>query len=88
MKTIAIEGTLRKDLGSKSAKQLRREGNVPCVIYGGEENIHFYTADANFKELLFTAEAHLTEINVDGKTYKAVIRDVQYHPVTDETEAR
>ncbi len=86
MKTIAIEGTLRKDLGSKSAKQLRREGNVPCVIYGGEENIHFYTADSNFKDLLFTAEAHLVEINVDGKTYKAVIRDVQYHPVTDETE--
>lgn len=86
MKTIAIEGTLRSEVGSKSAKLLRREGNVPCVIYGGEENIHFYTEDKNFKELLFTAEAHLVEINLDGKTYKAVIRDVQYHPVTDETE--
>ncbi len=86
MKTIAIEGTLRSEVGSKSAKLLRREGNVPCVIYGGEENVHFFTADKNFKELLFTAEAHLVEITLDGKTYKAVIRDVQYHPVTDETE--
>lgn len=86
MKTIAIEGMLRTELGSKTAKQIRREGNVPCVIYGGEENIHFYTPEASFKELLYTPEAHLVEINLDGKTYRTVIRDVQYHPVTDATE--
>ena len=86
MKTIAIEGTLRTELGSKTAKQIRREGNVPCVIYGGEENIHFHTPEVSFKELLYTPEAHLVEINLDGKTYRTVIRDVQYHPVTDATE--
>lgn len=86
MKTIAIEGTLRTELGSKTAKQIRREGNVPCVIYGGEENIHFYTPEASFKELLYTPEAHLVEINLDGNKYRTVIRDVQYHPVTDATE--
>lgn len=86
MKTIAIEGTLRTELGSKTAKLLRREGNVPCVIYGGEENIHFYTPESSFKELLYTPEAHLVEINLDGKTIKTVIRDVQYHPVSDEIE--
>jgi len=86
MKTIAIEGTLRTELGSKTAKQIRREGNVPCVIYGGEENIHFYTPEPSFKELLYTPEAHLVEINLDGKTYRTVIRDVQYHPVSDAIE--
>lgn len=86
MKTIAIEGTLRTELGSKTAKQIRREGNVPCVIYGGEENIHFHTPEVSFKELLYTPEAHLVEINLDGKTYRTVIRDVQYHPVSDAIE--
>ena len=86
MKTIAIEGTSRTELGSKTAKQIRREGNVPCVIYGGEENIHFHTPEVSFKELLYTPEAHLVEINLDGKTYRTVIRDVQYHPVSDAIE--
>lgn len=86
MKVITIEGTKREELGSKSAKQLRREDNVPCVIYGGEENIHFYTPSTSFKVLLYTAEAHAVEINLGGESVKAVIRDVQYHPVTDEIE--
>ncbi|MGB0176456.1 MAG: 50S ribosomal protein L25/general stress protein Ctc [Owenweeksia sp.] len=86
MKVVTIEGTKREELGSKSAKQLRREGHVPCVIYGGKENIHFFTPETSFKELLYTAEAHTVEINVGGTATKAVIRDVQYHPVTDEVE--
>ncbi len=86
MKTIAIEGTSREDLGGKSAKLLRREGNVPCVIYGGEENVHFYTPDVSFKNILYTPEIFNVKISVDGKTYSAVIRDAQYHPVTDELE--
>lgn len=86
MKTIAIEGTLREETGTKSAKQLRKQGLVPCVIYGGEETIHFSTPDVSFKDILFTPEVYKVEINLDGKTYAAVIRDVQYHPVTDDTE--
>ncbi|MEQ9263307.1 MAG: 50S ribosomal protein L25/general stress protein Ctc [Owenweeksia sp.] len=86
MKVVTIEGTKREELGSKSAKQLRREGNVPCVIYGGKENIHFFTPETSFKELLYTAEAHTVEININGTSTKAVIRDVQYHPVTDDVE--
>lgn len=86
MKTIAIEGTLREETGTKSAKQLRKQGLVPCVIYGGEETIHFSTPDVSFKDILFTPEVYKVEINMDGKTYAAVIRDVQFHPVTDDTE--
>lgn len=86
MNTIAIEGTLREELGGKNARQLRREGNVPCVIYGGKENIHFYTPAISFKTLLFTPEVFRVEISAGDTKYDAVIRDVQYHPVTDEIE--
>ena len=86
MKVVTIEGTKREELGSKSAKQLRREGNVHCVIYGGKENIHFFTPETSFKDLLYTAEAHTVEIKLNDGSTKAVIRDVQYHPVTDEVE--
>ena len=86
MKTIAIEGTLRDSLGGRNAKQLRRDGLVPCVVYGGEENIHFYTPEVSFKTLLYTPEVYHVEINIDGKTHSTIIRDVQYHPVSDDVE--
>lgn len=86
MKVITIEGTKREEVGSKSAKELRRSGNVPCVIYGGEENIHFYTPEISFKELLYTAEAHLVEVKLGDSSYRTVIREAQYHPVTDNVE--
>lgn len=83
MKVIVIEGTKRENLGSGSSKNLRREGNVPCVIYGGEENIHFSAPEISFKSLLYTSEAHLVEVKIEDKSYKAVLRDTQFHPVTD-----
>lgn len=83
MKVIVIEGTKREMLGSGSSKNLRREGNVPCVIYGGEENIHFSAPEISFKSLLYTSEAHLVEVKIEDKSYKAVLRDTQFHPVTD-----
>lgn len=82
MRSISIEGKSREELGTKSAKLLRREGMVPCVIYGAGENIHFYTDSRSFKELLYTAEALLSVINIDGKEYKCVVRDSQFHPVS------
>ncbi len=86
MRSVAIEGKTREELGSKNAKQLRREGMVPCVIYGGGENIHFYTDHRSFKELLYTPEALLVVANIDGKEVKCVVRDSQYHPVTEAIE--
>lgn len=86
MKTIAIEGSLRENLGSSSAKQLRKEGQVPCVIYGGAENIHFSTKEKSFKQLLYTPEVFSAEVDVDGKKYTCVMRQAQYHPVSDQVE--
>lgn len=86
MRSISIEGKSREELGTKSAKLLRREGMVPCVIYGAGENVHFYTDSRNFKELLYTAEALLCVISIDGKEYKCVVRDSQFHPVSSSIE--
>jgi len=83
MKTLEIKGSLRTDLGKKSSKNTRKEGNVPCVIYGKEQNIHFHIHENNFKNLVYTPDAHLVNLDLDGKEYKVVLQDIQFHPVTD-----
>jgi large subunit ribosomal protein L25 len=83
MKTIEIKGSLRKELGKKDSKLIRKEGNVPCVIYGKETNIHFHAHENTFKHLVYTHEAHLVRLIVDGQEYNAVLQDMQFHPVTD-----
>ena len=83
MKTIEIKGSFRKELGKKSSKELRRSNYVPCVIYGGKENIHFYTHENNFKNLVYTPDAHLVNLNIEGNEYKVVLKEIQFHPVSD-----
>jgi large subunit ribosomal protein L25 len=83
MKTIEISGFFRKELGKKSSKELRKGLNVPCVIYGGKENIHFYTHENNFKNLVYTPDAHLVNLKIEGKEYNVVLKDIQFHPVSD-----
>ncbi len=83
MKTIEIKGSLREELGKKNSKLIRKEGNVPCVIYGKEKNIHFHAHENSFKNLIYTHEAHLVKVILDGQEYNAVLQDIQFHPVTD-----
>jgi len=83
MKTIAIKGSFRTELGKKNARQLRKAGNIPCVIYGKEENSHFYAHENSFLNLIYTHESHLVKLNIDGKEFKAVLKDIQFHTVTD-----
>lgn len=83
MKTIEIKGSFRKELGKKSTKQLRKNGDVPCVIYEKENNIHFHAHENAFKKLVYTHEAHLVKLNIDDQEYKAVMKDIQFHPVSD-----
>lgn len=83
MKTIEIKGSFRTELGKKSSKELRKSGNVPCVIYGKEKNIHFFAHENSFKNLVYTHAAHLVKLNIDDKVYKAVLKDMQFHPVKD-----
>jgi large subunit ribosomal protein L25 len=83
MKTIEINGSLRKELGKKSSKDLRKAKNVPCVLYGGKENLHFYSHENNFTKLIYTHESHLVKLNIEGSEIECVLKEVQFHPVTD-----
>ncbi len=83
MKTIEIKGSLRTELGKKSSKIVRKEGNVPCVIYGKEQNVHFHAHENTFKNLIYTPDAHLVNLDLEGKEYKVVLQDIQFHPVSD-----
>ncbi|MCB2194803.1 MAG: 50S ribosomal protein L25/general stress protein Ctc [Bacteroidetes bacterium] len=83
MKSVEIKGNLRNDLGKSSSKNLRKQDQIPCVLYGNGENVHFHTHENSFKEIVYTPNAYLVTIDIEGKQYQAVLRDIQYHPVTD-----
>lgn len=83
MKTIEIKGSFRTELGKKGSKQVRKSGSVPCVLYGKDENTHFQAEELSFKNLVYTHEAHLVKLILDGKEFNAVLKDMQFHPVTD-----
>jgi large subunit ribosomal protein L25 len=83
MKTIEIKGSFRNEVGKKSTREIRKTGNVPCIIYGKENNINFSTQESSFKNLVYTHEAHLVNLDIEGKIFNAVLHDMQFHPVTD-----
>ena len=84
MKTVSLSGSLRENVGKKDTKALRKAEMVPCVMYGaGEDQIHFATSEKNFTKILFTPETYIIEFEVNGKVYKTILQDIQYHPVTD-----
>lgn len=84
MKTVSLSGALRAHVGKKDAKTQRYEGKVPCVIYGGKDQVHFSTDATSFKPILFTPETFIIDINIEGKNYLTILKDIQYHPVSDE----
>lgn len=83
METIAIEGNVRSDIGKKATKALRKQDAIPCELYGGEENIHFSADRKAVKDIIYTPNFYVAELNIAGKTHKAIVKDIQFHPVTD-----
>ncbi|HRI24035.1 MAG TPA: 50S ribosomal protein L25 [Ferruginibacter sp.] len=83
MKTITIEGQLRTDSGKKSTRQLRSQKHVPGVIYGGSQEINFHAPATAFKDIVYTPEFIVAEVKVDGKSYRCILKDLQFHKVTD-----
>ena len=83
MKSITITGSKRESVGKKAAKALRNAGEVPCVLYGGDEPVHFNAPELAFKELVYTPDAHTATLELNGDSYMAILQDIQYHPVTD-----
>ncbi len=83
MKTIEITGTLREEFGKTTSKALRKAGSVPCVIYGGAENVHFYVSNEGLRHLVYTPEVFLVNLTLGTKKYTAILKDLQFHPVSD-----
>lgn len=83
MKSLEIIGFKRANLGKVEAKQLRQETNVPCVLYGGQEQVHFHTPAFLLRDLVYTGDVHIVDLTVDGKNYKCVLQDIQFNPVNE-----
>lgn len=85
METIEITGKSRPQTGKKSAKELRKQELVPCVLYGqNQENIHFYAHKNEFKKLIYTPDSYIVSLKVDDKTCNTILKKAEFHPVTDE----
>jgi large subunit ribosomal protein L25 len=83
MKSVALIGNKRAERGTSNANILRKEEKVPAVIYGGKENVHFTVNEVKFNKVINTPEVYFIDLDVDGSKFKAIIKDVQFHPVTD-----
>jgi len=83
MKTFELKGTVRTDLGKKATKADRVAENVPCVLYGVEENVHFTTTISDIRKLIYTPEVYVVNLNIDGKKTKSIMKALQFHPVSD-----
>lgn len=83
MKTVKLSGSLRANVGKTNAASLRAKGMVPCVIYGSGEQIHFSADTRHFKDIIFTPETSLVNIEVDGKNYRTILQEAQYHKLND-----
>ena len=83
MKSITINGSKRESVGKKATKALRNAGEVPCVLYGGDQPVHFSAAELAFSKLVYTPNAHTVVIALGDDSYNAVLQDIQFHPVTD-----
>ena len=84
MKTITIEGQLRTEIGKQATRQLRSEEKVPGVIYGGAKEVNFSALATSFKTLVYTPDFQLAEVKVDGKSYRCILKDLQFDKVSDE----
>jgi len=83
MESISLSGNKRTERGTTAARAIRKENKVPCVIYGGKENVHFTVNELQFSKIIHTPKVYFINLDIDGTAFKAIIKDVQFHPVTD-----
>ncbi|HYG51203.1 MAG TPA: 50S ribosomal protein L25/general stress protein Ctc [Flavobacteriales bacterium] len=83
MKSVSLSGSLRTNVGKKDAAALRKSGNVPCVIYGGKEQIHFTAKELDLSKMIWSSDAYEVKLTVGGKDHRAIVQDIQFHPVND-----
>ena len=83
MKTLAINVKKREKAGKANTRALRNQGNVPCVLYGGEKQVTFFAHENDFRKLVYTADTFVVELEIDGSKTQAIMQDIQFHPVTE-----
>lgn len=83
MKSLAITGALRAAQTKQETRSLRAQGMVPCVLYGGKEQVHFSVPALSLKSLVYTPDVHLVDLDIDGRKHRAVMKDLQFHSVND-----
>jgi large subunit ribosomal protein L25 len=86
MNVINITAEPREAFGGQNSSKLRNEGKIPCVLYGGQEVKHFILNAAEIKPFVYTADFNIIEINLEGTAYRTVLKDIQFHPVTEVVE--
>ena len=83
MKTLAISAKSRDKVGKYNTRQLRNQGNVPCVLYGGEKQVCFFAHENEFRKLVYTPDVFIVELAIDGEVKRCIMQDIQFHPVSD-----
>ncbi len=83
MKSLTIKGTKRVGHSKQELKKLRADGKVPCVLYGGKENVHFHAPILDFRGLVYTPNVYTVNLDVEGQQFMAIMKDIQFHPVND-----
>ena len=83
MKSVSISGSPRANVGKTDAKALRNAQLVPCLLYGGKEQIHFSVLSADFRNLIYTPNVHTVDLDIAGNKYHAIVQETQFHPLKD-----
>lgn len=83
MKNLKLKGSIRSEFGKKASKDIRKNGDVPCVLYGGEKIVHFLVKDTDLNALIYTPNIYSVELNIDNVNYIAKLQESQFHPVKD-----
>ncbi len=83
MKSIELKGSLRSETGKKIAKIYRKNGQVPAILYGGDVSVMFVVNEKDLKPIVYTPSVNIVSINIDGKIYQSIVKDIQFHPVSD-----
>ncbi|MCB0409989.1 MAG: 50S ribosomal protein L25/general stress protein Ctc [Flavobacteriales bacterium] len=83
MKSVALKGNKRADRGSSDAKSLRKEEKIPAVLYGGKDNVHFTVNQIQFEKIINSPNVYFVDLDIEGSKHRAIVKDVQFHPVTD-----
>ena len=83
MKTVSLSGSVRTNVGKKVAANLRKNGSIPSVVYGGKDQIHFSISENEAKKIVLTPNVYLLELDIDGEKRKVILQETQIHPVTD-----